>query len=423
MGIRRSGSCKWVCSIVSVGFMLSVPVVAVGDGPATPAEILRSTYPSAVVLRPSAAREIGERLTHALSQCRDSHLACRLHYRQGVIYFKAGMMQDAETVFEALVTLSESPDLVRVCSLNMIGQIARLQGDNTAALGRFERLAELCEALVAKHPDDASLGAYRRLWRAALIGQAEIHEFHRDYAAGAAAYERLLNAGEHFEDARWLAHDGPFVLDRLSRLYLQMGNTAKYLELTASLAALHPAYERMPAVALERMCVDLLQHTGERFDVSGGAFQAPAHVVACLRRNPTAPWVPGALNAVEALCRKYRAAPDGALLDYHHAWMLDAAGRYDEAIQAAARVASIGDTEAVAEAQGAGPSYINELRKYAAVQQAIMLTEKAGYREALQRLASLLLDAEAEPHLSQLVESMTHCIQTLKREVSSHDIR
>jgi hypothetical protein len=147
------------------------------------------------------------------------------------------------------------------------------------------------------------------------------------------------------------------------------------------------------------------------------------------------------LHAVDQLCRKHQGTPADALLNYHYAWMLEAAGERDQAIEAIARISCRGLPVREERAPGAPQAprengrdasdeavvpqtcrpHQDVLYEYATIQHALMLAERGDHAKALQLLANLSADGDKTPHISQLAESVTKSIQTLKREVPANE--
>jgi len=489
MVIPRYDNCNSIAfSVICVGFALRVLAGAPGT---MPAPMRVSTCNSPPVLTSEEAKRAIDPLVRALSTCRDDAAACHLRYRIGVIHFKAGMMAQAAACFEQIAGASQTPELIQACSLNMAGQIARRQGDGPKAIDAFGRLAGLAKRLLTAESEDTSDTILRTLWCAALVGRAEIYELQKDPAAAAQEYQRLLQIRNELKNDEIFSSQTPLVMDRLSRLYLQEREVDEYLNLAAALITQFPAYPRAPAIELESLCVRALRDAHPEPEYLQGALYAPVYLIEHLRHarreladakreiprlgtGPDGDDLPaetralpareeGGLNdcdalldAVGQLCRKHQGAPTGALLDYHYAWMLDAAGKRDQAIKVIARVSCRepgdskgedsplgartlpareergqslprtsrgdgGDTPDQAIALPAGRPHEDVLREYAIIQHAIMLAERGDYRDALQLLATLPTDGDKTLHVSQLAESVIVSIQTLKREVPTDE--
>lgn len=422
---------------ISVILIFLTAAISIGAGAddRTSLGLLTSTYDSGHVITAEEAETLLDRLGTALSACHDDYLAWRIRYRIGVIYFRACRMTEALSLFERMVDAPATPDLIQACGLNMLGQSARLLHEDSKALSAFGSLAGLTEKLLAggggdpacdrSHVGtrtDASQRFLRRLWCAARISRAEIYELRRDHAAASAEYERLLQAETALRDGGILPDVVPLAMDKLSQLYLQRHDSDKYLNVTETLAARYPAYHRTPRIELERMCVRILPETDGDSEYPQGALHAVERLIAHLKRSDAERFTSEVLDGVDRLYQKYKDAPGGSTIAYGYAWMLDAAGRRDRAIEVIARACS--ENEATGPtASDVNPGHTEILRKYAVIQRAVMLVERADYDEALQLLAEAPPDADPESHPSQLAESMRKCIQTLKREVSSNDAR
>jgi tetratricopeptide (TPR) repeat protein len=423
MATPRNGNCDFLLGIVFL--LLVAPSAAMcvgadGDGPVS-VRLLRSTYGSADVLTAQEAEALLERLKKALAACSDDDLAWRIRYRLGVIYFKAGRMAEAQSVFERIAATSRAPDLIQACCLNMAGQTARLQGEDAKALAAFARVAALTERLLTGEGNDILPAVLRRLWCGALIGRAEICESRGDAPTAAAEYERLLHAETELTDDEELQSVVPPVRDRLSQSCLQRQDVSEYLNVTATLVAQYPDYWRTPMVDLERMCVRLLREIQPDLEYPQGALHAPERLIARMSGAEAARSASDILGHAAQLCEKYDGTPARRTMEYYHAWMLDAAGRRDRAFEAIAR-ASKGDAAGPVPSV-AGRSHADVLHRYAVIQHAVMLAESAHFVEALQLLATLPVDPNDQSHISQLTESVAKCIQTLKREVPANEVR
>ena len=76
-------------------------------------------------------------LAQALADCRDPLLKARIRYQMGILCFKGGMTDRALQVFQTVSDEKDYPALVRLCSLNMLGQIHRLLGADTQSMDAF----------------------------------------------------------------------------------------------------------------------------------------------------------------------------------------------------------------------------------------------------------------------------------------------
>lgn len=426
-------------SVVGISVILIFSTAAIsigaGDDDRTPLGLLTSTYDSGYVITAEEAETLLDRLGTALSACRDDDLAWRIKYRIGVICFRAGRMTEALSLFERMVDAPATPDLIQACSLNMLGQSARLLNEDGKALRAFGSLAGLTEKLLAGAGGDptcdrsregtradASERFLRRLWCAALISRAEIYELGRDHAAASAEYERLLQAETVLTSGGILPDVVPLAMDRLSQLYLQRQDSGEYLNITATLTARYPTYRRTPRIELERMCVRILRDTDGDVERPQGTLHAVERLIALLKRSEAERFTSEVLDGVDRLYQKDRDTPGGSTIAYCYAWMLDTAGMRDRAIEVITWACSENEA-AEPTASDVNPGHTEILRKYAVIQRAVMLVERADYDEALQLLADAPPDADPESHPAQLAESMKKCIQTLKREVSSNDAR
>ncbi len=417
MATRRNGNyspARWGWCLVAL--VLTAPVAV---RPAVETRVPRTLPPAHPSSAPPAdqARRTIDDLVRELSLCRNEGTAQYLRYYLGVAQFKAGLIAEAAAAFTLLARAPQAPEFLRICSLNMVGQIARLQGEHDKALQAFADLVDWAGKWPALDPNDRSRPIRYTLWRAALISRAEIQESRQDLAAAAAEYDRVLQGAQNHPPDKADANQVPLVMDRLSQLCLQMQDTGRYLNLTADLAARFPTYPRTPMIELERVCVEALRDVPLTEEYPPGTLYAPARFIAHLRRSGTAGAAEAALNSIERLCRKYEGISLGLVLNYDYAWMLDAVGRRDQAIDVLGRITAPGKP-AGAVAPEVTLSQEDVLCRYAVLQRALLLAERKDYDKALEILASLPPAPDKKSHVSGLAESITRNVQTLKREVA-----
>lgn len=81
-----------------------------------------------------------ERLQKKLKRCRDRDRASKIKYRIGLLYFKDGKLDRADSIFDDIANDKDIPLLIRICSLNMSAQTARLIGNDSRTLEVFDKL-------------------------------------------------------------------------------------------------------------------------------------------------------------------------------------------------------------------------------------------------------------------------------------------
>ena len=378
---------------------------------------LISTYELPAVISAAKAEEVTAMLEESLAGCDDDYLGARIGYRIGVIYFKGRMLDAAGSSFQRVASDSNAPELLRICSLNMAGQSARMLGRDSEALGAFKELARLAEKefSVGRSSTHAAL---RRLWCAAVFSRAEIMETRGEYAAAITEYGRLLHVLRGRNDLQLLGSYGASADDRMSQLHLRRGDVDAYLKAAASLCTDYPQYYRTPVVKFEAECVKFLKKVSADSQFINGSFGAPAQAIGYLKSRNAEVAAAELLAVIEALCRQYENSYGGIVLQYHRAWLLDTLDKKDEAVEIFTRAAS----PRAVDADGSWPKrqVLETIQEYARIQSAIMLGEKADYSEALRMLGSLRAHPE-EPHLSELAKSVTEAIKILKREVGKSE--
>jgi len=114
-------------------------------------------------------------------------LHARPAYDTAMKDFTAGKLDEARKQFAAILDFPDCPPLVRLCSLNMLAQIARIQGRNEQALNTFETLASYIEQ------SERQGGAAVELWHSAVFSRAEIYEILQDPNSAIEQYTRILS--------------------------------------------------------------------------------------------------------------------------------------------------------------------------------------------------------------------------------------
>jgi len=417
MVIPKKDSCRiiYVLCLMAAIFLLPQRMCSAQDDRAL--EVLCGTYkPDVVVITPAEAKSTIAKLKSVLADCKDKNLAFRVRYRIAITQFKAQMTDVSKAGFRHIVKESDCPLDIRMCSLNMIGQICRLHGQNTPALEAFDTLANLIEgqsSAVKKHNKDAAA----KLLFSALVSRAEIYELIEDYAAAIKEYNRLLAAlgGANGNDVA--GKNGPLINDRMSQLYLRQGQIDKYVKAAGSLIVDYPQYYRTPLVKLELKCVEFLKNAAESVDFSSGSFVAPAKVIAYLKDSDEKASAKELAAELDKFCQECESSYEGILLKYHYAWLLDTVGQKAEAAEklaglCLAHIENPGDSSRQA--------IVDTIRGYACIQSAIMLTEQGRYKKATGILNTLGKCPEGS-HLSKLVQSLRKGIDILKREVPKNE--
>lgn len=420
MDIRKSES-----SIGDVFFrfgltgVLACAMAAVSLAEASsPAAALISTYELPAVISATKAKEVTAMLEESLAQCEDDYLRARIRYRIGVIYFKGRMLDAAGSSFQCVASDSNAPQLLRICSLNMAGQCARMLGRDSEALEAFEELARLAEKALSARGSNTRAAALRRLWCAAVFSRAEIMETRAEYAAAITEYGRLLQVLCRGKDLQLPGSYAALAKDRMGQLHLRRGDVDAYLKAAASLCTDYPQYYRTPVAKFEAECVKFLKKVSADSQFINGSFAAPAQAIGYLKSRNAEVAAAELLAVIEALCRQYENSYGGSVLQYHHAWLLDTLGKKDEAVETFTRVASAEPVDA--DGNRLKRQALETIQEYARIQSAIMYGEKADYSEALRMLGSLRAHPD-QSHLSKLAKSVTEAIQVLKKEVGKSE--
>ncbi len=113
-------------------------------------------------------------------------LRARPAYDAAMKDFEAAKLDEAKNGFAAILDSPDCPTLVRLCSLNMVAQIARIQGRSQEALKTFEALASYIEK------SERQGGGAVELWHSAVFSRAEIYESLHDPNSAIEQYTRIL---------------------------------------------------------------------------------------------------------------------------------------------------------------------------------------------------------------------------------------
>jgi tetratricopeptide (TPR) repeat protein len=414
MDTRSNDSYSFIFYFV---FIVAIVTSACGNSFAdseTAAEVLIATYELPPAITPERAELVIAALKKAQADCKDNYLSFRIKYRIGVIYFKAGMSEAAKARFEQIVNVPDCPELIRACSLNMTGQISRLRGENKIAPDAFEKAAVLFEQNTKNNRELATSSVYTKLLYSALFSRAEIFELERDFKASITEYNRLLNVLGQDDNGKVYM---PFIIDKISGLYLRLGEIDDYIKFAEGLIRNYPQYYRVPVIELEIECVKFLRNVSENPEFNDGSFTAPAQTITYLKESKSKNSAQHIFQKLDELCKKHRNSYAGILLRYNYACFLDAVSDKEKAAEELARVFS----DNVIDTDGKSlQKAIENIREYAKIQYAIISSERSDYKQAL-RVLSSLTDHPSNSDISELAKSVTESIQILRREVLTNE--
>ena len=352
-------------------------------------------------------------LNHALNICTDKDFQFRIKYRIAMLYFKASNFGKACDYFKNISQAQECPDLIRMCSFNMSGQIHRMQAKDKEALGAFEELIVLSKTYLQNDPNRASPSTVLKLAITARFAKAEIFQYQQEYDSAISEYKRILAFLEENKISNTNSY-APLAMDRISQLSLMRCYIEGFSQPITQLIEKYPDYYRTPIIRLEAEAVKILKQKNEAVDFARGSFEAPARLIAFLKDTKDKELINRITILLENLRSEYQGTYGGILLGYHHAWLLDAAGQKQEA----AKVLD-GICKEAASGNYDNPgitSVISMLTDYARLQQAVILGEAGNYRDALEIVYSVRTDPN-DTHLSNLTDSIKKALETLKREV------
>jgi len=378
-----------------------------------PSQVLIDSYILPDKLTTEAAEKTISELNQALAICIDDTPKFRIGYRVGILYFKSGNFSQAIDNFRKVAQSGNCPNLIRLCSLNMAGQIYRMQAKDDLALKAFEELIELSQKLLTQDSSRKNPASVLKLVATAGFAKAEIHQYNQDYDSAIAEYKKIytcLNPGK----APDVNSYAPLALDRLSQFYLIEGRVEDYNQATGEFIKKYPDYYRTGIIILETEAVKILKVKNPSADFSKGSFDAPARLIAFIKDSGDKTLKDKVTVLLKDFSGQYRQSYSGILLGYHYAWLLDASGKQRQAAEVLDDICK--QAASVNPMMPEAASIISTLADYAKFQQAIILGEENNYKEALETVHSVKPDPN-NVHLFNLVNSIEKALETLKREV------
>ena len=419
MGIQKKDNYSSVKIIimVAVSFVfLSLPDRSFADTAAA-AKALHKAYNIGHCVEPNAIQKVVVDFQSALKDCNDGNVVSRIRYELGMLYFKAHMADQAKEQFLKITTTADGNSLITIFSLNMIGQISRMAGQDSDALDAFGQLIQAVQKASEVDKATQMSPVVIKLMCLALFARAEIFEFQKDDQNALLEYQRLLAVMEKANGEECKKYI-PLARDRMSQLYLMNGKTEEYFKAAAVIAEQQPEYYRAPLIQFEIEAVRCLKNVRPESKFAKGSFAAPVELVTYLKDTRDIAVFKAVSDKLAGLSTKHKKTYSGIVLNYHYAWLLDAMDEKDKAIKLFAEVAAADDPNRDVSPQI--KTVIKTVSDYARVQCAIMYGESGDYSQSLKVLSGLKYDDD-KAHLSNLARSVENSIETLKREVPKND--
>jgi tetratricopeptide (TPR) repeat protein len=417
MVIRRRSSSNVLLYLICLHFVGTPGLAAPEVVRTSPLEVLLGTYRTPAWLSASEAQTAASSLEQALEGCTDPRLKAQLHYRKGLMYFKGRLMDQAVQVFRETARESDYPVLVRLCSLNMLGQIHRLMGADQESVTAFGALVEMGERQCSSNGHASIDPGVLRLVCLARIARAEIGDSRGSHEQSIIEYRRLVDFLRQSGDSNLQQQYGPLARDRLSQSHLALGRLREYFETAGKLLEDYPQYRRAPLIRLEMACVEFVVGISPDAKFSTGSTDTPAQAILLLRDAGASQSSLKLLETMDRLCREHGHGDAGMLLQYHYAWALDATGKGALAATVLEQITSA--TTKDADASSAQGSVDRIIHDYATIQRATLLSEGGAHRKALDVL-SVVSQSPGIPHVTALQKDVGNAIQVLLREVPIH---
>jgi len=410
MDIPKEDSYKKI--VFAIFLVLAAGLDALAQGK-QPVHVLIDSYKLPDELTTEIAEKIISELNQALTLPTDDALKFRIEYRIGILYYKTGDLAQALDRFKKTAQATECPDAIKLYSLNMIGQIYRMQARDDKALKAFEELIELSQKFLTKDPNQENPASVLKLAVTSGFLKAEIYQYNQDYNSAIAEYKKIYTCIKSSKTPDVNSY-APLALDRMSQLYLIEDNIEDYYQASIELIEKHPDYYQVPVIRLEIEAVRILKEEDQSIDFPRGSFDAPARLIAIIKDTRDKNLKDIITVFLKDLSSQYRQSYGGILLGYHYAWLLDASGEQKQAADVfddiSKQAVSINpDMPGIAQV-------ISKLSDYAKTQQAIILSEDNKFREALEIVYSLRPDPK-DVHMLNLSDSIVKALQILKREI------
>ena len=376
-----------------------------------PAQALAKSYGLPGKFTAETAQLTIDELNNLLQTCENNELACRIKYQIGMLYFKTDELAKSCGYFAELSRLPQCPELIKLCSLNMAGQIHRMEARDNDALEAFKDVIEFSAKYPVQDPNKIEQ-LPQMLRQAAFFARAEIYQYQQKYQQAIEEYKKL---GEDIEKAGYQASDhGAVAMDRLSQLYIMSGEADNYIEISQTLLKKYPGYYRNAIINFETEAVAFLNKQQAKVDFSRGSIDAPVKLILFLKDNKKKEQTEKFVKLLHDLKNQYQGTYSGVAISYHYAWLLDAVGKKQEAITI---FEGIGKDSCKAVPQQDGTGFLlATLTDYARLQQSILLGEAGNYKNALEAIGSVVRDPN-NAHVSELAGSIEKSLETLKREV------
>jgi tetratricopeptide (TPR) repeat protein len=351
-----------------------------------------------------------ERLRNILKRCTDQEKTSKIKYRIGLLYFKDGKLDRTKSIFDEIANDINAPLIIKICSLNMSAQTARLIGDDSCTLEMYDKLINICRQNIS---DRQYSDALEYLYCSALASKAEFYELRLKYGSAIEQCHLLLEFLRDKTNEKLIHNFGPSAYERLAQLYLKQGNYESYSKAIVNIINIFPDYKRIPILELEAESVGIIANSDLVQKWNRKSSLAPAIVTGTLAIKAEKDYQKQIAHTYENLCQKYQDSEWAILLNYHYAWLLDSINDDKKASTVLDKIyAAYSDTKI----KGTLADFVPKLKAYAAIQNAIILAEQQEYKKALDVLEKIKLSSHHK-HLTQLKISVINSTRILKREV------
>jgi len=405
---------KWINFLLAITIMLAVTSGFVYADSSQAITALTKSYELGSDISTEEAQKIVLDLNKALEESGDEYLSYRIKYRIGIIYFKANALNESMDQFVKIIDDSQSPEDIRALSLNMVGQISRMQGKNADALKAFQRTINIFENRLKNDRGLARDMSSIKVYVSSIISSAEIYELQHNYLEGISQYNYLQKILKENNLEDFQNQYSALVNDKISQLYLRDGETEKYMSYAEKVLADSTEYARKPVVKLEMACVEYLSAQNKDIEFPNGSFEAPSLLIAHIKNTEVKSQFEKMIELIDTMSDNYKNQNGGDLLLYHYAWLLDTMGNKDKAFKIFSQIipkSKVNETD-----KTGGLKIASTIQEYAKIQYAIMAGEKMEYNDAL-KVLDTLGEYPENTHLSELSKSVIESIKTLKREV------
>ncbi len=408
MVIHEKENCKIIiCLIV---FVFSASVCSLAASELSTRIAMQETYNLNTSISEDQANRLIELLKKESANIRNTNLLAKINYRIALLYYKASMLDKSVAMFLQTANDNAFSPVICAASHNMAAMIFKQQGRYDDAIEQFEKNVAL--TIADYKLNNKSTPAILKLGCLALFNIADIHQSMGDIDLAIDAYGRLLCIVPYSSDGRFREYV-PITRERLGQLYLYKKQPQKYIAVCQVLLADFPDYYRWSLVNFEVQCIKCIMQIAGADQLPQTSYAAPAELIKLIKNTPEKEKFADYITKFESDILQDPQNYAQLLKNYYCSWIFDSVGKKQQAFKALQAI-----NENVPNETGYDnlDTIFTAIRQYAKIFQVVILQESNHYSQALEMLKSIK-EAENQPHISKLVDSINKNTEILKREM------